>query len=210
MADWGKILGGVLQATTALARATIMDWDSTSRRLWISKGVISVALARRNKSVGLLGVLVEVSIVGDTAIRVDLTTKPLGVRGTYLLTQGMLVLDGGAFVASLRIAEASGPLSILVKGLPLVFDAMFGLGVTRYNVEIEGDVIHAMGPIPDGSWFIQLLRAHVQRIDGARIPFYPCDSGIVVELAEFVPQGVLLDVGQSIRALGAISAQGGA
>ncbi len=199
MADWSKILSGALDMAKSVARATIFDFDPTTRHAWISQFAIAQALRIRNSRVGFFGFVIDATIIDGYGIRVDVTTKPIGSRHSFVIGEACAVVDPTTMAFLLTVIDADAEVSLLLKVLPYLLGVLFGFRGSEMTAFVEKGIIVVAGPIPNGSWFIQLLRSLGGLRQEAQVPIVAANHGVVIDLSQIAKPGVLLDVGSIAR-----------
>ncbi len=79
--------------------------------------------------------------------------------------------------------------------MPIVFDAMLGLGLEAPDLRVHEDAIMYSNAIPERSWFIALLRSLGGLRREAEIAVGIVETGLVLDLSQALAPGVLIDLG---------------
>lgn len=199
MADWSKILSGALELAKNVARATLIDFNPATRTAWISQFAITQALRIRNSRVGFFGLLFDATCIDGYGLRVEVTTKPLGTRHAFVMGEAVAFVDPTGVAFAVDVIDSDAEISLLLKALPLLLGAIFGLNGSQWSAVVERGVIVVAGPIPNGSWFVQLLRAMGGFQRAAQVPMCVGNHGLVMDFSQLARPGVLLDVGTFAR-----------
>lgn len=200
MVDWKRLAKGTGEVLKTVLRATVADYDPATRTLWISGLTLLAALQRRNSSVGLFGVEVDATVIGD-ALRVDARPKPFGPSGRLVTDAMALHMTPAHYEIGCRVVESNASAALLLRAIPLVFDVMLGLGVDGPRARMEGDTFVYGAPLPRDSWFLALLRGLGGLQRPATIPITVGNGGLLLDLSDVLAPGVVLEASEVSRRL---------
>jgi hypothetical protein len=188
LAVGGKILGDV-------ARATLIDFNRETQHLWLSQFALQAALKRHNSKPGLFGLNVDATVVPGPQLRLDVRTKPLGPAGYLVTDAASLLLTPSRYAVACRTTSRSSSAGVALKAMPIVFNAMLGLGLEAPDLRVHEDAVMYGNTLPEQSWFIALLRSLGGLRREAQVAVGVVETGLVLDLSQVLAPGVLIDVG---------------
>lgn len=202
MADWKETLGAALKGAakfaTEAARATVVDYDDSSQQLWISQLALTLAIQRRNARPRFLGLGIDLqaSLIQESLLRLDVKPKPFGPAGYLVTDAASIAITPSRYAVACRIVESSSATERLLKAVPMVFDAMLGLGLDAPDMRVQDGLVMYGNALPQDSWFIALLRSLGGLKREAEIPITVGRGGLLLDLSQALAPGVLIDAGQ--------------
>lgn len=195
MANWKDVLALGKEFVVGVARATLIDFNRETQHLWVSQLALQAALKRHNSKPGFLRLNVDATVVAGPQLRLEVKTRPLGPSGYLVTDAALLVLTPTHYAVACRTTSLSSSASVVLKAMPIVFNAMLGLGLDAPDLRVHEGAIMYGDTLPAQSWFIALLRSLGGLRRETEVPIGVVETGLVLDLSQVLAPGVLIDVG---------------